>query len=145
MIDRSEVIAERPKFRPGENIEKANYAIAAGTTGRVFAVIAVTNSQFKVTGGDLIVTKRLDCKPGDKIVLHKVLLAGTKDFTLIGTPLLSSKVVEVTATIIENHLAARKIDFRFKKTKRYARKTSHRDQLSVLRIHDIALRPKIDK
>lgn len=144
MLDRSEVVSVKPAFNPGQNIEKANHAIAAGTAGRVFAVIMLSGMQFKVTGGDVIVANRLNCTPGSEIVFNKVLLAGTKDFSLVGTPLLSPNLVRVPAVVIEQKHDAKKISYYAKKKKRYRRKVGIRDHLTLVRIHDIQLKPNID-
>ena len=56
---------------------------------RLFAVVMIAGSQFKVTTEDVI-TVRNSFYPtiGDKIRLEKVLLVGSSDFTVIGKPLL---------------------------------------------------------
>jgi large subunit ribosomal protein L21 len=59
----------------------------------------VGGKQYKVTKGDLITTETLQVEVGDHIVLDKVLLVGTKDFTAVGTPLLTK--AKVAATIEE--------------------------------------------
>ena len=59
----------------------------------------VGGKQYKVTKGDVITTETLQVEVGDHVVLDKVLLVGTKDFTAIGTPLLAK--AKVAATIEE--------------------------------------------
>ena len=64
-------------------------------------------SQYKVTEGDVIVTNRiLGPDVGTKIILDKVLLVGSKEFTAIGTPLLDHAGVHA---VIEEHTRSEKV------------------------------------
>ncbi|XP_065177325.1 large ribosomal subunit protein bL21m-like [Sycon ciliatum] len=144
LMDNTEVVSARPLFKPGQNIEKANNAIATGTTGRAFCVIHTSGRQYKVTNGDVIVTNKMHCAPGSHIVFNKVLLAGTKDFTLLGTPMLSPRLVQVTGTVIEQVIGAKKIRYLFKRRKRYRRKRGLRQHMTTVRINDVGLQPNID-
>lgn len=53
--------------------------------------------------------------------LLQVLLAGSKDFSLIGTPLVTQGLVDVNATVIEKTLSHIKTHFRKKRRKQYMR------------------------
>ena len=87
--------------------------------------------------GDVVITESLSCEVGEKILLKKILLVGTKDFTAIGKPLLTSAAVE--ATIEEQTKAAKVIIFKKKRRKNYARTKGHRQPITVLRVGDIRM------
>ncbi len=55
-------------------------------------MVHVKGSQYKVTIDDSIVIAHCpELKLGQDIYLHKVLCAGSSDFSLIGTPVLDAK------------------------------------------------------
>lgn len=72
----------------------AMYTVAGRVTGeygvqpkRVFAVVEVGGTQFKVTPDDVIVTERLrGVDVNDKLALPRVLLLGSEEQTVIGRP-----------------------------------------------------------
>ena len=71
---------------------------------RLFAIVSFggPGKQFKVTTDDIFVHQgELEAECGDQIVLEKVLLAGGRNFTLVGMPLLKRGLVTVNATVIE--------------------------------------------
>lgn len=47
------------------------------------------------------------------------MLVGSKDFTLIGTPLLQDGLVDIYATVIEKTLSHTKTNFKKKRRKQY--------------------------
>ncbi|PIK56790.1 putative 39S ribosomal protein L21, mitochondrial isoform X3 [Apostichopus japonicus] len=90
--------------------------------GRVFAVVLIGGSQFKVTAEDLIqFVGHVEADVGERIRLEKVLLVGGDNFSVIGKPLLSSDMVRIEATVVEKTLSEKKILFRFKRRMNYKR------------------------
>lgn len=135
----SEVIV--PFASRHEVIKDVNQEIKSDT-GRVFAVILIGGSQFKVTAEDLIqFTGHIEADVGERIRLEKVLLVGGDNFTVIGKPLLSSTMVRVEATIIEKTLSEKKILFRFRRRKNYKKYKEMWAPLTVLRINTIEVNP----
>ena len=66
-----------------------NEKIEDPRVSRNFAVVMIGGSQFKVTTEDVIVVRNQFYPTiGDKIRLEKVLLVGTKDFSVVGKPIL---------------------------------------------------------
>jgi len=63
--------------------------------------------------GDLILTESLESEIGERIRLKKVLLLGSKKFTIIGRPLVQKAVVE--AVVEEQTKAAKVISFKKKR------------------------------
>jgi large subunit ribosomal protein L21 len=57
--------------------------------GRLFAVVYINGRQRKITTEDIIIVEgQFPPDIGDRIKLEKVLLVGSKDFTVIGRPML---------------------------------------------------------
>ena len=89
---------------------KVNEQISKSTYGRLFAIVAFDKHQHKVTEGDLLmVLYNIGAKNGQRIRLDKIPLIGSKDFTLIGRPLLPRDLVNVEATVVEKSLSHKKI------------------------------------
>eukprot|EP00053_Salpingoeca_punica_P001508 m.33786 g.33786 ORF g.33786 m.33786 type:complete len:137 (-) comp11053_c0_seq1:40-450(-) len=103
----------------------------------MFAVVQLSGKQFKVQPDDVIVTNRLLCDVGEQVRLNKVLLAATASETHIGTPLVPSAYV--TATAIE-HTKTEKVQvFKKKRRKGYAVRQGHRQDITLLRINEVAM------
>lgn len=99
-----------------------NRQIEENKTGRLFAVIHVAGKQYKVTDSDLIVIRGYwPPQPGDQISFDKVLLLGSKDFSLVGRPLLNRQLVSIDATVIDKTFSHIITHFRFRKRKQYRR------------------------
>lgn len=109
------------------------------TPSPVFAVVYIGGTQYKVTKNDVLVVNKLDCKVGSKIVLEKVLLLGSHDFTIIGTPLVSKKLVRVEATVIEQGRSGKVIVFKKKRRKQYKKWKGFRQEITTLRINKLEI------
>ena len=82
--------------------------------GRLFAIIGVDLNQWKITEGDLLMLlKETGASLGQRIRLEKVLLVGSKDFSLIGRPLLPRDLINVEATVVEKSLGHKKVNVKF--------------------------------
>ncbi|XP_056643367.1 39S ribosomal protein L21, mitochondrial [Diorhabda carinulata] len=126
-------------------IDKVNSLVTNKAHGRLFAVVHVAGKQFKVTDGDVIVIEGYwPPDVGDKITLDKVLLAGSADFTLIGTPIIEQGLVRVEATVIEKTLSHTKTHFRKKRRKQYMRIHFYRIPQTYLRIKEISIQDEIN-
>lgn len=110
---------------------------------KLFAVVHICGRQFKVTPNDLVVVSRLQADIGESIFLEKVLLAGSENFTLLGTPILNPSIVRVTATVVEHGRAAKIVIFKKKRRKNYKRKKGYRQDNTTLRINGIELKPAL--
>lgn len=113
---------------------------------RNFAIVHILGKQWRVTDGDLLVVEGYwPPTIGDKIKLDKVLLAGTKDFSLIGRPLVQPGLVDVTATVISKGLSHTKTHFKKKRRKQYMRINFVRSPQTVLRINSVEIASKINE
>jgi large subunit ribosomal protein L21 len=101
------------------------------------AVISTQGKQFSVTEGDvLFVDRYVGSNAGDVIEIKDVLVVGEGTSAVIGAPLVSG--ASVRAKILENKRAKKVMIFKKKRRKGYQRKRGHRQELSVIRIEEIA-------
>ncbi|XP_031825800.1 mitochondrial ribosomal protein L21 [Nomia melanderi] len=127
-------------------INEINKQIATNTTGRLFAVVHLCGTQFKITESDvIIVIGHWAPQPGDKIKLEKVLLVGSKDFTLVGRPILNRELVSVDATVVDKTLSHTIVRFRMRKRKQFRRLNFLRQNRTMLRITSITINGDVDK
>ncbi|EDW35276.1 GL20915 [Drosophila persimilis] len=125
--------------------ERVNQQVAKMEQGRLFAVVHLCGKQFKITAGDIILVEGYwPPTIGDEISLDKVLLAGARDFTLIGRPILESGLVTVKATVVEKTLTHTKTHFRKKRRKQYMRINFQRSPNTMIRINSIELARPVD-
>jgi large subunit ribosomal protein L21 len=103
-----------------------------------FAVCEIGGSQFKVTADDVIYFPRLAGVDIDDVLsLNRVLLAGSKDATVVGRPLLpGARVVAAVEEIFKDYKI---FNFKLKRRKGYKRFKGHRDQLVALRILEVSV------
>ncbi|CAG9095489.1 unnamed protein product [Plutella xylostella] len=113
---------------------------------RNFAIVHLLGKQWRVSDGDLLVVEGYwPPNIGDQITLDKVLLAATKDFSLIGRPLVQPGLVNVTATIISKGLSHTRTHFKKKRRKQYMRINFQRAQQTMLRINAVDIAAKINE
>ena len=99
-----------------ETIDKVNAQIADQSYGRLFAVVAMEFHQHKVTSGDLLMLNYdIGAPLGSRIKLEKALLIGSKDFTLMGRPLLPRDLINITATVVEKNLSHTRVTFQLRR------------------------------
>jgi large subunit ribosomal protein L21 len=101
------------------------------------AVISTQGKQFSVTEGDILFVDRyVGSSTGDVIEIKDVLVIGEGASAIIGAPVLSG--ASVGAKILENKRAKKVMIFKKKRRKGYQRKRGHRQELSVIKIEEIA-------
>jgi len=132
-----------------------NVAQEAKKPQRLFAVISFgggvrsrvrRSTQFKVTTEDIFVHQgECEAKCGDRIKIEKVLLAGGKDFTLLGMPLLKRGLVNVEATLIEKTFSHMEFWQEFSRDPKYFTpyQGSTRHPYHVFRINSISINPEL--
>jgi len=98
----------------------------------MFAVIKTGGKQYKVAPNDVIRVEKLAGEAGETVTLDQVLMVGDK----IGAPTVAG--ASVTATVLEQTRADKVIIFKKKRRQNYRRKKGHRQELTVLRITNIA-------
>jgi len=109
---------------------------STSSEGLKFAVVHIAGHQHKVTKSDILVTEKLDgLDIGDEIKLHRVLLIGTQNYTIIGKPIIDHAFVY--ARVEEQTKAAKVIIFKKRRRKNSRRRNGHRQPITVLTITDI--------
>lgn len=102
----------------------------------MYAVIKTGGKQYKVAKDDVILVERLDGEPGKTVEIGDVLMIGGADGTKVGTPLVTG--AKVTAEVVEQTRGDKVIVFKKKRRHNYRRKKGHRQDLTRLKITDIA-------
>lgn len=98
----------------------------------MYAIVATSGKQFRVSEGDRIVVDRVSANVGQTVRLDSVLMIGGDDKPFVGTPFVKGAAVE--ATVVSHRAGDKVIVFKFEARKRKRRKTGHRQLLSELRI-----------
>jgi large subunit ribosomal protein L21 len=101
----------------------------------MFAIVATSGKQFRVTEGDRILVDRVPANVGQTVRLDSVLMVGGEEKPMVGTPFVQGAAVE--ATVVSHRAGDKIIVFKFEARKRKRRKIGHRQQLSELRIGSI--------
>jgi large subunit ribosomal protein L21 len=106
----------------------------------MFAVIKTGGKQYRVASGDVIKIERLAGDAGSNLNFDDVLLVGDEDKITTGTPIVAG--AKVTGEILEQARGDKVIIFKKKRRQNYRRKAGHRQNLTVVRITDIAVGAK---
>jgi len=102
----------------------------------MYAVVRTGGKQYKVAPGDVILVEKLDGEAGAEIKLEDILLVNDGTTTVIGSPTVEGAAV--TASIIEQGRGDKVLVFKKKRRQNYRRTKGHRQDLTVLRILDVA-------
>lgn len=102
----------------------------------MYAVVRTGGKQYKVAPGDVILVEKLDGEAGAEIKLDDILLVNDGTTTVIGSPTVEGAAV--TASIIEQGRGDKVLVFKKKRRQNYRRTKGHRQDLTVLRIMDVA-------
>jgi len=100
----------------------------------MYAVVSTGGKQYRVAEGDVIEIEKLDAKVGDKVTLDVLFIADGDKIT-IGKDL---STAQVTGEVVEHFRGEKVIIFKFKKRKGYKRLKGHRQDLTRVRITDVA-------
>jgi large subunit ribosomal protein L21 len=102
----------------------------------MYAVVRTGGKQYKVAPGDVILVEKLDGEAGAEIKLDDILMVNDGTTTVIGSPTVEGAAV--TASIIEQGRGDKVLVFKKKRRQNYRRTKGHRQDLTVLRILDVA-------
>ena len=98
----------------------------------MFAVIQTGGKQYKVAKDDVIRVEKLAGEAGSEVVLDQVLMVGEK----IGAPVVAGATVK--ATVVAQARGPKLIIFKKRRRQNSRRKNGHRQDITILRITDIA-------
>lgn len=101
----------------------------------MYAVIRTGGKQYRVAKNDVIKIERLPGEAGQTIEFTDVLMVGGEQ-PIVGTPTVLG--ARVTGTLLEQTRGPKIVIFKKKRRKNYRRRTGHRQDITVVRITDIA-------
>ena len=102
----------------------------------MFAVIKTGGKQYKVVPGDLLTVEKLVGDAGKAIDFGEVLMVGEGEAVEVGAPFVAG--AKVSAEIAEHTRGPKIIVFKKRRRQNSRRKNGHRQDLTVLRITEIA-------
>jgi large subunit ribosomal protein L21 len=101
----------------------------------VYAIIRDRGAQYRVEEGQTLDVALMDAEPGTEVTLGEVLMVGGSDDVKIGAPLVSN--ASVVAEVVGEARGDKIIVFKYKRKKRYRRRTGHRQDYTRLAIKEI--------
>jgi large subunit ribosomal protein L21 len=101
----------------------------------VYAVVRDRGAQYRVEAGQTLDVALMDAEPGTQITLDEVLLIGGTDDVKVGAPLVAN--ASVIAEVIGEARGEKIVVFKYKRKKRYRRRTGHRQDYTRLAIKEI--------
>ena len=101
-----------------------------------YAVVATGGKQYRVAPGALLDVERLEGAIGDEVRLDQVLAVRKEAGLQVGRPLVAGAAVK--AQIVAQPRGEKVINFKFKRRKGYHRKVGHCQELTRLKILEIA-------
>ena len=102
----------------------------------MYAIVSTGGKQYKVEKGDVIAVEKLDVADGEE-VSFKVLCVADEGKVVVDADALAG--AKVTAQVLEQFKGKKALVFKFKKRKGYKKLRGHRQQLTRVKITDIAL------
>ena len=102
----------------------------------MYALVKTGGKQYRVAKDDTILVERIAAEEGDQVVLDNVIMLGDGDKVTVGTPIVEG--AGVSATVMRQTRGPKIIIFRRKRRKNHRRTQGHRQDLTLLKINDIA-------
>ena len=102
----------------------------------MYALVKTGGKQYRVSKDDTILVERLSAEEGEQIILNDIVMLGDGDTVTIGTPRVEG--AGVSATVIRQTRGPKIIIFRRKRRKNHRRTQGHRQDLTLLKINEIA-------
>ena len=102
----------------------------------MYALVKTGGKQYRVAKDDTILVERIAAEEGAEVILNDIVMLGDGDKLTIGTPKVDGAVV--SATVIRQTRGPKIIIFRRKRRKNHRRTQGHRQDLTLLKINDIA-------
>ena len=102
----------------------------------MYALVKTGGKQYRVAKNDTILVERLAAEEGEQVILNDVVMLGDGEKIIVGTPLVEG--AGVSATVMRQTRGPKIIIFRRKRRKNHRRTQGHRQNLTLLKINDIA-------
>ncbi len=101
----------------------------------MYAVVRDRGAQYRVEQGQTLDVALMNVEPGSEVVLEEVLLVGDTDDVKVGTPLVAN--ARVVAEVVGEARGEKIVVFKYKRKKRYRRRTGHRQDYTRIAIKAI--------
>ena len=111
------------------------------TTPHLFALIRISNMQYKVSVGDVIAVQRLRCDIGSQIAIKKVMMVGSPRFTAVGRPFLEH--CRLIADVEEQKRMRPVLHVRALRAHRRTQWKDNYHPATILRIREMAYEPLV--
>ena len=102
----------------------------------MYALVKTGGKQYRVSKDDTILVERIAAEEGTEVILNDIVMLGDGDKVTIGTPMVDGAAV--SATVVRQTRGPKVIIFRRKRRKNHRRTQGHRQDLTLLKINDIA-------
>ena len=102
----------------------------------MYALVKTGGKQYRVAKDDTILVERITAEEGTEVILNDIVMLGDGDKVTIGTPTVEGAAV--SATVVRQTRGQKLIIFRRKRRKNHRRTQGHRQDLTLLKINDIA-------
>ena len=102
----------------------------------MYALVKTGGKQYRVSKDDTILVERLAAEEGEQIILNDIVMLGDGDKVTIGTPRIDG--AGVSATVVRHSHGPKIIIFRRKRRKNHRRTQGHRQDLTLLKINEVA-------
>jgi large subunit ribosomal protein L21 len=103
----------------------------------MYAIFRALGKQYRAEKGQTLRLPLMDAEPGTTITFDEVLLSSDGQTVRAGAPLVSGASVQ--AEVLGEGKEPKIYVFKFKRRKRYRRKTGHRQRFTEVRITDLKL------
>jgi len=101
----------------------------------MYAIIETGGKQYKVEEGDTIEIETVVAMPGEEVTFDRVLLIGDGKDCAIGQPNVAGS--RVVGQLLRHDRGEKIVVGKFKRRKKYRRRTGHRQGISVVQIKQI--------
>ena len=102
----------------------------------MYALVKTGGKQYRVSKDDTILVERIAAEEGAEVILYDIVMLGDGDKVTIGNPKVDGAAV--SATVVRQTRGPKIIIFRRKRRKNHRRTQGHRQDLTLLKINDIA-------
>ena len=102
----------------------------------MYALVKTGGKQYRVAKDDTILVERIAAEEGAEVILNDIVMLGDGDKVTIGTPTVDGAAV--SAIVVRQTRGPKIIIFRRKRRKNHRRTRGHRQDLTLLKINDIA-------
>ena len=102
----------------------------------MYALVKTGGKQYRVSKDDTILVERIAAEEGAEVILNDIVMLGDGEKITIGTPTIDGAAV--SATVVRQTRGPKIIIFRRKRRKNHRRTQGHRQDLTLLKINDIA-------